>query len=156
MPAVTLPKVPRRDDVIVSTEAIRSAAQAAAEKYGPSPRMVSAIWLAYVTGAREGEVAALRWSDVDLDNGSFRVERSIGETNGAIYVKDTKTGDRRTGSLDEPELVELLRDLQTDQRAYAEQVGVELVADPYFVTDEATRGLPTSSVHDLAPMARCT
>ena len=142
MPAVTLPKVPRRDDVIVSTEAIRSAAQAAAEKYGPSPRMVSAIWLAYVTGAREGEVAALRWSDVDLDNGSFRVERSIGETNGAIYVKDTKTGDRRTGSLDEPELVELLRDLQTDQRAYAEQVGVELVADPYFVTDEPRGDYP--------------
>jgi len=136
MPSVTLPKVPRRAHVVATAEAVRCAVAVAAEKYGPAPRLVSAIWLAYTTGAREGEVAALRWSDVDLDRGTLRVERSIGQANGETYVKETKTGDRRVLSIEDPATSDLLRDLRADQAAYAELVGVDLVEDPYIVTDE--------------------
>ena len=80
------------------------------------PRMVSAIWLAYTTGAREGEIAALRWSDVDLDHGRLRVERAIGEADGAMYEKDTKAGDRCGLSIGDPILVDLLRGLRAGRR----------------------------------------
>lgn len=136
MASVTLPKVPKRDHVIVTTEGIRGAVSTAAQKYGPAPRMVSAIWLAYLTGAREGEVAALRWSDVDLDRRILRVDRAIGEADRSMYTKDTKTGDRRVLSIDDPTVVDLLLGLRADQQAFAELVGVKLVGDPYFVTDE--------------------
>jgi integrase len=32
------------------------------------------------TGLRRGEVLALRWQDVDLDNGTLRVEQALEET----------------------------------------------------------------------------
>jgi integrase len=109
--------------------------------------MASAIWVAYTTGAREGEISALRWSDADLDGGALRIERAIGEADGTIYTKDTKTGDRRVLSID-PIMVDLLRGLRDGQETYAELVGVELVANPYIVTDDP-RGhspLPPSTI----------
>jgi integrase len=127
--------VPKREHTIVTAEDIRCAVRVASEKYGPAPRMVSAIWVAYTTGAREGEIAALRWSDLDLDRGILRIERAIGEANGATYEKETKTGDRRVLSIDAT-LIDLLRGLRADQEAFAQLVGVELVADPYIVSDE--------------------
>jgi integrase len=147
MASVTLPKIPKQEHAIATAEDIRCAVRVASEKYGPSPRMASAIWVAYTTGAREGEIAALRWSDVDLDGGALRIERAIGEVGGTLYTKDTKTGDRRVLSID-PILVDLLRGLRDDQETYAELVGVELVTNPYIVTDDP-RGhgpLPPSTI----------
>ena len=56
--------------------------------------------LALGTGARRGEIAALRWADVDLDGATVRIERSIEETKEGLRVKAPKTAaGRRTVSL---------------------------------------------------------
>ncbi len=48
------------------------------------------------TGARFGEATALRWSDIDLEAGTARIERSFSS---GQYLGLTKTGGRRTVEL---------------------------------------------------------
>jgi integrase len=65
--------------------------------------------LAVVTGARRGELCALRWRDVDLDRRVLSIARSIvGDSNGELIEKDTKTHASRRVALD-PETLDLLR-----------------------------------------------
>ena len=63
------------------------------------PVMAVAVALAFVTGARRGELAALRWSDIDLDTGTVRIERSLTQV-GKITEKGTKTNRGRTVAID--------------------------------------------------------
>lgn len=65
------------------------------------------IHLAATTGARRGELCALRWGDVDLDAGTLTIERSmaIGDT---LVEKTTKTRNKRAIAM-EPVDVDLLR-----------------------------------------------
>ncbi len=52
------------------------------------------------SGARRGEVCALRWCDVDLDKRFVRIERSVSATSSAgVVIKSTKTGKPRVVSL---------------------------------------------------------
>lgn len=65
--------------------------------------------LALGTGMRRGELLALRWSDLDLDGATVRVERSIEETKQGLRFKTPKTKHgRRTISL-AASTVEVLR-----------------------------------------------
>ena len=58
------------------------------------------VALAIGTGARRGEIAALRWSDFDLDAATVRIERSLEQTQEGLRIKSTKTAaGRRTVSL---------------------------------------------------------
>ncbi|MCU0270157.1 MAG: tyrosine-type recombinase/integrase [Acidimicrobiales bacterium] len=59
-------------------------------------------WLqvAVATGARRGEVCALRWCDVDLDAATVRIERSVSATKAhGVVIKSTKTGRVRLVSI---------------------------------------------------------
>jgi integrase len=49
------------------------------------------IVLALATGARRGELVALRWGDIDLDTSKVRIERSLEQTNAGLSVKAPKT-----------------------------------------------------------------
>ncbi len=63
---------------------------------------VFACWLkvAVATGARRGEICALRWSDIDLDLSTVRIERSVSVTkNGGVAFTTTKTGNVRLVTL---------------------------------------------------------
>jgi integrase len=53
------------------------------------------VWLASFTGARRGELCALRWTDVDLKDGSVLIARALVDGGGAIVEKDTKTHQAR-------------------------------------------------------------
>jgi integrase len=80
-------------------------------------------WLqvAVATGARRGEVCALRWRDVDLDEGIVRIERSVSATaSSGIVVKSTKTGRSRVVSLT-PQGIWAL----TERRVHAERAAAE-------------------------------
>jgi integrase len=53
--------------------------------------------LALDSGARQGELLALTWADVDLYAGNIRITKSLQELKGKLKVKATKTkGSRRT------------------------------------------------------------
>lgn len=67
------------------------------------------IRLAAITGARRGELCALKWSDVDLNKGVLTISRSIaGDNNNHMVEKDTKTHSSRTISLDTDTRVALI------------------------------------------------
>ncbi|MDQ1295892.1 MAG: tyrosine-type recombinase/integrase, partial [Actinomycetota bacterium] len=58
------------------------------------------LWLAVVTGARRGELAALRWSSVDLRAATMRIELNYVVRGGQRRLKGTKTDEDRPLSLD--------------------------------------------------------
>jgi integrase len=49
------------------------------------------IWVYLVTGARRGEVLALRWEDLDLVSGVLSIRHSVSAQGGTPTIKDTKT-----------------------------------------------------------------
>jgi integrase len=57
---------------------------------------------------RRGEIAALRWCDIDLDRRKIRVERSLEQTRGGLAFKLPKTAaGRRTVSIPASVIAEL-------------------------------------------------
>ena len=58
------------------------------------------VWLAMTTGARRGELCALRWSSIDFAAGVLSIRSSIAEVNGRTWEKDTKTHQQRRIVLD--------------------------------------------------------
>jgi integrase len=88
------------------------------------------VHLAVATGAREGELAGLRWCDVDLLDGRVELHGSIAHkrrgTDGPTWVrKSTKTGRPRTLAIDDAAL-EALRARYARHTAQAETAGVSV------------------------------
>ena len=84
------------------------------------------LHLAATTGARRGEICALRWSDIDPERGSLSIERSIIEVAGGVFEKETKTHSSRRIALDEGslEVIEAQRQL-AQERAAAADIGLD-------------------------------
>jgi integrase len=64
------------------------------------PELATFIMLAASSGARRGELIALRWSDLDLDGGRLLIERGIVLVDGDLIEQGTKTHQSRRISLD--------------------------------------------------------
>lgn len=88
------------------------------------------VWLAMVTGARRGEMSALRWSHVDLDKALLTLHRSIGQYGGETWEKDTKTHQRRRVALD-PDTVEVLQEHRARCEVRAESLGLSVASDGF-------------------------
>jgi integrase len=59
------------------------------------------VWLTMVTGQRRGELCAIRWAHIDLDNGVLHLEKAIGQRGKKKWEKDTKAHqDRRISRRD--------------------------------------------------------
>lgn len=80
------------------------------------------VWLAMTTGARRGEMCALRWDWLDLDNAVVWIRTSIGQEGKHTWEKDTKTHQQRRIALD-AETVGLLRAYRQHCDAEARLVG---------------------------------
>ncbi len=92
------------------------------------------ILLAAATGARRGELAALRWSDVDLVAGTITIAKSLTVTGRRadqnIHVGPTKTRQQRRIALGDRG-VEVLSQHWHYMSALSEEVGAPLIDDPY-------------------------
>ncbi len=64
------------------------------------PELATFIMLAASSGARRGELLALRWSDIDLDRGRMSIERGIVRVGDDLIEQGTKTHQSRRISLD--------------------------------------------------------
>jgi len=64
-----------------------------------NPILAALMMLAAITGARRGELCALRWTDVDFGPGTVRISRSVMDLPGRVEEKSTKTHQERTLSL---------------------------------------------------------
>jgi len=58
------------------------------------------VWLAMTTGARRGELCALRWDRLDVSAGVLDIRTSLAQINRRVWEKDTKTHQRRRIVLD--------------------------------------------------------
>ncbi|MGW0231936.1 tyrosine-type recombinase/integrase [Actinopolymorpha singaporensis] len=87
------------------------------------------VWLLMMTGARRGELAALRWHDLHLDAGVLEIRRSYAQRAGKAIEKGTKTHQMRRIALDQATC-----ELLAAHRARYEERVAALELDP---TDEA-------------------
>ena len=90
-----------------------------------NPIMAMLLFTAATTGARRGELCALRQSSIDLEAARMTVSGSVWSVKGAWGVKSTKTGKVRRLALDDLTAAALLLHRQRQQAS-----GVT-VADPY-------------------------
>jgi integrase len=90
------------------------------------------LWLALITGARRGELCALRWTHIDLDTGVVTIRRNYV----AGREKDPKTHQIRRLSIDAA-TVELIRQHQTNCEKALAPVGVAL--DPLALSSPRHR-----------------
>jgi integrase len=135
------PPSPERKEMVVPTPDRLSALLKVAED--EDPVTATAVALAALTGARRGELCALRWSDVDMKTGSMKIARSLTVASGEQHTGPTKTHASRQIALD-PICVEVLRrrwDYMVDLAAEAES---PLVEDPYVLSYNANGAVPAS------------
>lgn len=106
-----------------------------------------AILLATMAGIRRGEICALRWRSVDLDNGEMAVVASTSQLNkgNIIEEKDTKSSRSRTVAL--PSL--LVDELRRHRLAQAEQLlrlGIRQDRDHHVIMDAAATAIKPNSL----------
>ena len=122
--------------------------------------------IALTTGMRRGEVLALRWKNVDLEQGTVRVVESLEETKAGIRFKSTKTDKGRAVLLPKFALEELRR-WKREQAEKLLQLGVRQTGESLvcgredgkpkipnslthkFMYFAAKAGLPKVRFHDL-------
>ncbi len=106
-----------------------------------NPDLASLIYVAVTTGCRRGELCGLRWADVDLDQATLVVARSISDTPGSVAVKETKTHQTRRLALD-GSTVEVLRRQHDRATARTRAVGVTWDANSYVWSQEVDGSRP--------------
>jgi integrase len=99
------------------------------------------LWTAMTTGARRGEMCALRRSQVDRAKGVLRVPRSLSGSRLTMREKDTKTHQQRRVALDS-ETLALLDEHMARQDQVAEQLGFRIDVDAYLFSLDPDCGRP--------------
>lgn len=84
--------------------------------------------LALLTGARRGEICALRWSDIDLERGVISINRTVQNIagRGTVFTAPKTKRSRRCVKIG-PDCVELLQEYRQHQKAERFKVGSEWV-----------------------------
>jgi integrase len=112
---------------------------AAAEERDPD--LAVYLRLAAVTGARRGELCALKWSDVDLDDGEVLIARSLALGAHEVVEKETKTYRSRRIALDSG-TVNALEEYRQRVENRAEVCEGRLVDDAYVFARDVEGRLP--------------
>src|SRR5690606_3909026 len=89
------------------------------------------------TGARRGELMALRWSDIDWGRSTLTIRRALAQVPGlGVRVKATKTEQERTITLD-PVTIGALDQHRRRLAKRSARAGGQLVADGPMFADLA-------------------
>ncbi len=92
-----------------------------------------AVRLALMTGMRQGEVCALRWLDVDLDDAYIHVNHALSRSKGTYAFEDPKTEkSRRTIPIGD-ELRSVLKAWKTTQRSERAALGMSWTDDLFVI-----------------------
>jgi integrase len=109
--------------------------------YEADPDFAVLLWLAATTGARRGELCALRWGSVDLEAAELLILRNLFQAAGRLVEKDTKTHAARRLALSEDSVV-LLEEHRRRCAERAEACGVRLSDDAYVFPSTQLVGSP--------------
>lgn len=130
------PELDKGKQRIPTAEEVRMLAHAAEEQ---KPEWGVLVKLAVMTGARRGELCALRWPDVGPD--SILFARSVYRAGKERGEKTTKSGRERVVTLG-PAGIAMLEDWRKACEARAREADVELVADGFVVSPMPDGTLP--------------
>jgi integrase len=86
--SVSPPRVVQTEIEIIREDEIRIVLDHLRDR---NPGLYTIASVALATGARRGELLALRWKDLDLDGGKLRIERSLEQTRSGLAFKAPKT-----------------------------------------------------------------
>ena len=106
----TPPKVEEREVEILTPDQVSAVLEAL-----KGHSLYPVVALALASGMRRGELCALQWSDIDLDRGVIRVERSLEETKSGLRVKAPKTKTGRRNITLSAEAVSMLKEHRKGQ-----------------------------------------
>ena len=107
------------------------------------PVVASAIALAALTGARRGELVALRWSDLDLIVGRLNISKSLTVANNTQHIGPTKTHAARDIALD-PIAVDVLKRRFDFIVELSQRADSPLADDPYVLSYNANSAVPAN------------
>ncbi len=111
-------------------------------------RMLIPALLAVLCGLRRGELAALRWRNVDLEAGQIAVVESAEETKDGARYKEPKSGRARTVALSST-MIDELKAHRARQAQELLKLGVRLSGDSFVVAQaDASPLKPTSITHE--------
>ena len=134
----TLPTASKPDITAPTPEQVARILQAANAR---DPELGHLLHLAATTGARRGEICALRWRDLDVEFGILTIENAIIEAPGGVFIKDIKTHASRRIKLDEDTL-----DVLAAQRTFAQDrasvIGLEVDDDAFIFSQEPIGTIP--------------
>ena len=105
------------------------------------PALAAFIVLAASSGARRGELIALRWSDVDLDRGVLTIERGIVLADGDLIEQGTKTHQSRRVTLD-ADTVAALADHRERADDVAHSAGTAITKKSFVFSHEVDGSAP--------------
>jgi integrase len=105
------------------------------------PALATFVLLAASTGARRGELIALRWSDVDLNRAILTIERGIVLADGELIEQGTKTHQSRRVTLD-PDTVTDLADHRDRAEDIAHSVGAAITSESFVFSREVDGSAP--------------
>jgi integrase len=112
------------------------------------------VWLGMTTGARRGELCALRWDGVDLYRAVLSIRTSIAQEGSRTWEKDTKTHQQRRIALDAT-TVDLLRAYRRQCEEDAASLGVRISESGRLFSanpDHSTWLVPSSVTQRYARM----
>lgn len=92
------------------------------------------IQLAIITGARRGELVALKFSDINYDTGLLTIERAaVKIPNKPVEVKPPKDYETRSVTIDQS-CVELIKALKREKESDAKRLGAQWCGDDWVFT----------------------
>lgn len=112
------------------------------------------VWLAMTTGARRGELCALRWNRIDFGTGVLTIRSSIADVGGRSWEKDTKSHQQRRIVLDSQTLA-LLRAFLVHSAEQAAALEIALPEDGFVFSpdpDGASWGRPGTATQRYSRM----
>jgi len=132
------PRVPHRGITPPSPEELVRLVRSAQES---DPDLAAFVMLAASTGARRGELIALRRTDVELTNGIVSIERGIVIAGDRLVEQGTKTHQSRRITID-PVTVEVLRAHLERQDRRAGEFGASMSRSAFVFTDAIDGSAP--------------
>jgi integrase len=152
---LTMPPSVERADI--QPPSVHDAARLLRVAQAEEPELGLFLRLAVVLGARRGELCALRWSDVDLDQGAILVAGSVIAVRGqGPTAKATKTHAKRRVAVGAG-TVELLRAHRVEQAKTALACGATLAPGAYVFSHAADASVPVRPdymTHRFVKLAR--
>jgi integrase len=105
------------------------------------PDLAVFVMLAASSGARRGELIALRWKDIDLERGTLAIERGVVLVNGDLIEQGTKTHQSRRIPLDRATL-ESLNFHRSRMEEAAESTGAVIGSDSFVFSESFDGSAP--------------